>query len=1547
MANPAFGQIGQGRAINRPTPAMVAGIPAISDVSLSQHILAVDSTVTKQVWSWGENSCGQLGPRNSTVTTKPSAVIGATNMMRVAAGGCFSLALKADGTVWGWGLVPGYGTQTGMRPLSGLTGIVDIQAGTAHALARRNDNTVVAFGENANGQLGLGVPGAAQAATSVPGLTNVVEITAGRDSSAVRLSNGQIYFWGKQADENLVLAPTLQPAPGSTPASISLAGSELQAALADGSVASLIPPAGIWQAVSGYSGITRIEAAVGFNLGVGSGGQVYARGTNTAGQLGQGNTNTYATVVTVPGMSNVSMVAAAALNPSVLALKGDGSLWFWGADTLGESGDGGVIGSSVPLAIGIPVAIRQIATGDRFSVALAVNGDVWGWGDNAGASLDDTRVNRATPAKIAYASNVQSIAAGGPGLVLYHHSDGRVSRSGTLLPGVVADTPAEIPGLNSSVAIAAGSSGYALKSDNRLFAFGGNASGELGNGNTTSTVVPVQVQGIGGTITQLSGGLHRAAAVTSDGKAWSWGAGPLGNGSAGNALTAVQVTGIGDAADVSAGQVATMVRRTGGGLLAWGDTGLSDAASQNTLLPYAVAFHEPVRSARLGAANQIGYLIGNKGLLWGFGLSGTTSNLSAALGDGTYVARSRPVVVNAVGGAGNIDTNDWFLDLEPASAETIPAASIPKVLGQSDLSGYGGADGLTLSAALKGRAADQGKFLHTFVFAFVPADFLEKVKVSPSLTKARVKDLQKAGSLLFLQLTQDGWADATGQLIAYTSGVLNGYQQAVKPLNGTPITAIPGVRFCIGYGESAGKMLISGTLLEVLRVGGALTSEGGSSCVLNGVYVNGPDRSQAGTTASFQATVVGATPTGKVQFKDTPQGAATQDLQDKKDLVLANEAVATASVSTNTLTTGLHTIGADYLGNTQNAPRSADLVKQHWVDGALSVTLTGPNGSRFGDTVTFNAAVAGNDPTGNVQFMVDGVDFQGPVPLSSEKVATLTTAALALGTRHVTARYGNVMSNDVAHTVSPNSATVALTASPASAQAGTPVTLTATVSGSTPTGSIAFGNGALPLGSMNLTNGVASLVVANLPPGLNRVTADYGGDGSNGKGSAATYVRVTEAPTLVTVAVARLGQGSGIVASNPAGIACGATCSAQFFTGSSVTLTATADSGSTFVGWTGACAGSGACVLSIEAARSVSARFEIAGTGVTIAPSSLAFGGQPIYTTSPAKPATLTNGSGAPITVTSIVVPTGFGASHSCATVPVGGSCSVSVTFTPQTEGPFSSNVAVLYTQSGETRASILGVTGNGDPMDPLGDIDGDGIPNGVEAGEGRNPLVKDNDVFGSARLFAMQQYRDFLGREGDAGGIAAWGGNVQSGAQSRGQVIESFFTSAEFQGTIAPVARLYFAYFLRVPEYQGINFWIGYYRAGNSLEAISNFFAGSPEFTSRYGSLDNGQFVTLVYNNVLGRAPDGPGLAYWTGRLDSGAMTRGQVMLGFSESAEYRQTSDSMVYVTMMYIGMLRRAPEAGGFSFWVQYRNSGNSGLALINGFLGSPEYRSRFLP
>ncbi len=281
----------------------------------------------------------------------------------------------------------------------------------------------------------------------------------------------------------------------------------------------------------------------------------------------------------------------------------------------------------------------------------------------------------------------------------------------------------------------------------------------------------------------------------------------------------------------------------------------------------------------------------------------------------------------------------------------------------------------------------------------------------------------------------------------------------------------------------------------------------------------------------------------------------------------------------------------------------------------------------------------------------------------------------------------------------------------------------------------------------------------------------------------------------------------------------------------------------------------------------------------------------------------------------------------------------------------------VAYDLPGSANAHVLWGTGRGSnrrtgvaspTCTPAGSPDGDldNIPNTIELQENTDPCIKDNHVFTNGRLFTMQQYRDFLGREGDAFGISYWSAAI-AGGTSRATVTKSYFDSPEFQGAIAPVTRLYYAYFNRIPDKPGLDYWIYQYRSGTPLNTVSQAFASSAEFIGTYGNLNNSQFVTLVYQNVLGRAPDAAGLAYWTGQLNSASMTRGQVMVGFSESSEYQLTSYNRVFVTMVYYGMLRRMPDQAGFNYWVALLGGGSSALNLINGFLAAAEYRGRFLP
>ena len=165
-----------------------------------------------------------------------------------------------------------------------------------------------------------------------------------------------------------------------------------------------------------------------------------------------------------------------------------------------------------------------------------------------------------------------------------------------------------------------------------------------------------------------------------------------------------------------------------------------------------------------------------------------------------------------------------------------------------------------------------------------------------------------------------------------------------------------------------------------------------------------------------------------------------------------------------------------------------------------------------------------------------------------------------------------------------------------------------------------------------------------------------------------------------------------------------------------------------------------------------------------------------------------------------------------------------------------------------------------------------------------------------SNQQFVEQLYQNVLSRPADAGGLAYWTGLLASG-DSRGQVIAGFSESSEFvavTGTVGPqtaadaeVYRLYVAFFLRLPDAGGAQYWTGQRAAGVSLEAIAAAFSASTEFVNTYGSLPDDRFVELVYNNVLTRVPDAQGESYWMAQLTAG-VDRGAMMVGFSESAEF-----------------------------------------------------------
>lgn len=113
---------------------------------------------------------------------------------------------------------------------------------------------------------------------------------------------------------------------------------------------------------------------------------------------------------------------------------------------------------------------------------------------------------------------------------------------------------------------------------------------------------------------------------------------------------------------------------------------------------------------------------------------------------------------------------------------------------------------------------------------------------------------------------------------------------------------------------------------------------------------------------------------------------------------------------------------------------------------------------------------------------------------------------------------------------------------------------------------------------------------------------------------------------------------------------------------------------------------------------------------------------------------------------------------------------------------------------------------------------------------------------------------------------------------------------------------RLYQAAFNRTPDQGGLGYQMNALDKGLNIAQVAANFIASPEFSATYGSLNDTQYVTQLYQNVLHRGPDAGGLSFHTGNLASGANTRANVLVGFSESPENQAALMGVIENGMVY---------------------------------------------
>ena len=220
---------------------------------------------------------------------------------------------------------------------------------------------------------------------------------------------------------------------------------------------------------------------------------------------------------------------------------------------------------------------------------------------------------------------------------------------------------------------------------------------------------------------------------------------------------------------------------------------------------------------------------------------------------------------------------------------------------------------------------------------------------------------------------------------------------------------------------------------------------------------------------------------------------------------------------------------------------------------------------------------------------------------------------------------------------------------------------------------------------------------------------------------------------------------------------------------------------------------------------------------------------------------------------------------------------------------------------------------------------------------------------FPCVRRFVAQQYKDFLGRTLDGSGQAFWTNRLALGWTGP-QVIQAFMDSNEFGRARSPLIRVELA-LTGAPPPDSTQFYAAAYQILTStpLDRIANRWATADATVDREGRPVAGKtdavFVNDAYRFTLGRPATAAELSLGRAALHGGS--RGAWLATFAMTATITKRLVPEVYVTMSYLGMLNRPPDAGGYAFWVPKVRAGTSIRGLIGSFQRSVEYRRRVIP
>ena len=937
----ANGQLGNGTTINSATPVTVslpAGVTPVAIEAGDNHSLAIGSD--GKLYAWGANAYGELG--NSTTTQSSTPVVvnlpGGVSPTAIAAGGEFSMAIGNNGKLYAWGRNSngqlGNNTSTDnpnatpiVITLASGVSATKIDVGGNHSLAIGSDGKLYTWGADAYGQvcatLTLPPSRSNPVAVTLPAGVTPVAIAAGGEFTLITGNNGKLYGCGRSDYGQLGTGSTGNLA---SPGIINLPDGFTLSSVAVGdylSMAILSLPSLSINNVSqaeGNSGTTNVTFTVTLAYAgtqtvtvnyATSDGTATAPGdyTGTSGTLTFSPGITIQTV-TVPVIGDIqaepdetfAVTLSNATNAAILTAQGigtivnddaapvSGAVYGWGDNYYGTIGNGTYTNSNTPTMAHLPngVSASAIAEGGAHSLAIGNDNKLYAWGNNQGGQLGNgsTITQTSTPVIVSLPNGVipTAIVAGdahslaiGSDSKLYAwgvNSYGQLG-NGTIATSTNVPVVVQLPAGVIPITITVGNyHSLAIGSDGKLYAWGRGDYGQLGNGTFTNTNTPAVVNLPAGVIpTGIAAGFGHSLASGNDGKLYAWGSnsqGQLGTSSASTSTPVVVNLPAGvSATAVTAGYSHSMAIGSDGKLYTWGSNNewqLGNNSNTDSNTPIAITLASGVTPTAIAAGQLHSLALGSDGKLYGWGY-----NFQGEVGNGTNIGVIKTPVVTS------FPTGIIPIAISTAEGQNMaiaPAAPNLSINNVSQAEGNSGTTNFTFTVTLAyaGTQTVTVNYATSDGTATAPSDYTSTsgtLTFSPGIT------------------TQTVTVPVVGDTLVEANETF------------TVTLASPAYAF-LGTSQGIGTIVNDDTVISTTTT---LTSS--------------PNPSAVGQIVTFTATVSPTAASGTVTFTE---GATV--------LGTASVVSGTAIFTTSNLITGSHVIRATYSGDATYAPSTSNTVTQ-------------------------------------------------------------------------------------------------------------------------------------------------------------------------------------------------------------------------------------------------------------------------------------------------------------------------------------------------------------------------------------------------------------------------------------------------------------------------------------------------------------------------------------------------------------------------------------------------------------------------------------------